>query len=178
MITLTSKLTLGPAENARPVITGVSAYVSLQSEDQSVLIRLPRFQHSKVMNGRQQPWARTHTASFMLRPQVQDQAAKGGKLFREKRSSDTALQAQRAKRLQLVVSLPQTDFKKRGNSVPVQHPTPPQPLQPLTRKLSLWPHSSAPLAPGSRSSTKQHPRKPGWMHGFSLTDPLLRLSLT
>ena len=93
MITLTSKLTLGPAENARPVITGVSAYVSLQSEDQSVLIRLPRFQHSKAMNGRQQPWARTHTASFMLRPQVQDQAAKGGKLFREKRSSDTALQA-------------------------------------------------------------------------------------
>lgn len=174
MISLTNKHNLRSAENALSGVTGVSAYASLQSEDQSVLIRLPRFQHSKVLNGKQQPLSRVHTASFMLRPKLQAQATTGVKFFQEKRSSETRLQAQRAKRLKLVVSLPQTGFKKRGNSVPLPHSNPPS--LPANWK-SLWPHSSVPLAPASRSSTKQQPRKAGWMHGFSLTDPFLRLSL-
>ena len=155
-------------ENTLPRVTGVSvagAHASAQCQED---IKQPHFQHSKLA---------LHPIHAPPRPSIM-----GGTFFKVKRSSETALQPQKAKRLKLVVSLPQTGSKKRGGSLPIHQSEPsPQVLPPSQHhdswKLSMWPHSSAPLAASRHFSIKQQPRKAGWMHGYSLTDPFLRLSL-
>lgn len=169
MITLSNKFR--SADSTLPRVTGVSvvgAYASVQCQEE---IKPPHSQHFKLT------LHPIHAASFPPRPTIV-----GGTFFKVKRSSETALQPQKAKRLQLVVSLPQTGSKKRGGSLPLhqleQSSQVPPPCQHHDNwKLSMWPHSSAPLAASRHFSIKQQPRKAGWMHGYSLTDPFLRLSL-